>query len=429
MDINKRKLEIICSTDTWTHIIQHGVEKHIDKNLLTQLCDAEFRAKYLSTIISREYMVYYPSVKLVDKQTGDFLRSPSEMKQGHEYRKVYMNLSLDRITLSLCNEVYNRVYKNKIHKNCVSYQRGIGVSDIIQKLSNKIQTYKLNPDVVMGYKIDISKYFDSVNKETLLSALSELNTGSPVDEVIYDYYTCDTIIDEYGKQIEHYKSLAQGCALGSFLANYVLRDVDAALSAMNVIFYRYSDDIIIIGEDCHKAYEALVAMLKPKGLTLNPKKVQQLYYNDGFVFLGYYLQGNRIDLSPNRIAKYKKCIKDLCKVKRNDSKHNIKALRKGIRKLNSYLYAMGDKVEYGWADEVFKTVTEQSTIEMLDRYAKDHLRHLYTHKWNYTHNKNQVPNQRLLECGYVSMVHLFKARKCSSQLYKAEIQQWYANAV
>lgn len=422
------KMELFCNREIWERTIQHGVDKFLDKAMLRKLCDPEFRAKYISAIEQRKYMVYYPSVRLVDKKTGEFLTSPSQMKQGHEYRKVYMNLPLDRVTLTLCNDVYNKLYGKLIHKNCVSYQRGIGVSNIIKELSKKMQSYKLNPKDIMGYKIDISKYFDSVDKTTLFQALDELDTNSPIDELIRDYYSCDTVIDEYGNQIEHYKSLAQGCALGSFLSNYVLRNVDAELSSMDIIYYRYSDDIIMLGKDCHKAYVKLVSMLDSKGLKVNPKKVQPLYYDEGFVFLGYLLKGNEIDLSPSRIEKLKDSIRDITKVNVGQDKKKISNLKRGIKKVNQYLYAMGSKADYGWADEVFKTITVMDTVVMLDRFTKDHLRHIYTHRWNFTHNQNQVPNQTLLDNGYVSMVHMYKSRQCSKGLYDSEIQKWLVKA-
>ena len=61
-------------------------------------------------------------------------------------------------------------------------------------------------------------------------------------------------------------------------------------------------------------------------------------------------------------------------------------------------------------------------IAELDRYIKDHLRHVYTGKWNSCGNYHKVPNEMLRRCGYVSMVHLFKLYKISKPLYRNEVR-------
>ena len=81
------------------------------------------------------------------------------------------------------------------------------------------------------------------------------------------------MFDVDGNLVEHYGSLKQGCAVASFLANYVLRDIDAKLSKLDILYCRYSDDILMVGDDADKALRLLSEMLAVKGLKLNPKKL------------------------------------------------------------------------------------------------------------------------------------------------------------
>ena len=99
-------------------------------------------------------------------------------------------------------------------------------------------------------------------------------------------------------------------------------------------------------------------------------------------------------------------------------------LRRAIRQLNRDLYVaylVNDR-EFGWAEYMFGTVNVLEDVEALDRYIKDHLRHLYTGRWNSYGNYNKVPNDMLRRCGYVSMVHLFKLYKISRPLYRNEVR-------
>ena len=67
-------------------------------------------------------------------------------------------------------------------------------------------------------------------------------------------------------------------------------------------------------------------------------------------------------------------------------------------------------------------LTERPNIEELDRYIKDHLRHVYTGKWNSRSNYHKVPNETLRRCGYISMAHLFKLYRISKPLYRNEVR-------
>lgn len=71
---------------------------------------------------------------------------------------------------------------------------------------------------------------------------------------------------------------------------------------------------------------------------------------------------------------------------------------------------------------MFGTVNVLEDVRMLDFYIKDHLRHLYTGKWNSYGNYQKVPNDMLRRCGYISMVHLYKLYKISKSLYRNEVR-------
>ena len=42
--------------------------------------------------------------------------------------------------------------------------------------------------------------------------------------------------------------------------------------------------------------------------------------------------------------------------------------------------------------------------------------------WNGSSNYHKVPNDMLRQCGYVSMVHLWKLRHISASLYRNEVR-------
>ena len=60
---------------------------------------------------------------------------------------------------------------------------------------------------------------------------------------------------------------------------FVLRDIDAELSKMDVLYCRYSDDLLMIGKDAIKAKETLEIMLKDYGKAIY-KKIQSEHSGD-----------------------------------------------------------------------------------------------------------------------------------------------------
>ena len=233
------------------------------------------------------------------------------------------------------------------------------------------------PGEVVGYKTDLSKYFDKVKIEVIDKALDELSTNSPLDEIVRQYYHNDLIFDADGNLTEHYGSLKQGCAFASFLANYVLRDVDEVLSKMDILYCRYSDDLLMIGKDANKALLRLKEMLEPKGLALNPKKVEPVSKHNYFTFLGFNICGPHISFSmEKRIAEIQNSIKNFqkeveaCTIKAKCS------TTKAIHQVNRYLYEgyVVDDKRFGWAAYFLPTINVEEDIQELNRFVMDCIR-------------------------------------------------------
>lgn len=407
-----KKLEMFFSKELWNETIEKAVDKRLDKSLLGKLCDIETRIALADAISERRYCIAPPRVGLIPKDDGSF-------------RKVYINTDLDRVVLSLINDVYFKMYGHTISPYCVSYQKGLGVSKIIDRITDELLAVPAAQEV-LGYKVDISKYFDSVSKETLFAALDTLDTGSAIDHMVKEYYSEDLIIDEDMQLVAHYKSLAQGCAVSSFLANYVLKDIDDYLTTnFDVLYYRYSDDILIIGDKAKEVLDVLSDMLEAKGLSLHPKKVETLYPDTWFTFLGFKINGHRVTFSDKSMTRFKSEIKQRTKTTKETKLKSFDTVRRTIKDVNRYMYTgfMESERNFGWAEYMFATVNQIADIQYLDNFVKDHIRHMYTGKWNSYSNYNKVPNEKLKELGYLSMVHLYKLRQIHPDLYRAEVRR------
>ena len=353
-------LEKFFETKRWEAAIETGVIKGINKSELRRLCSSEYRLALLNAIITDNYEIAPPHQALIPKGNGEF-------------RTVYVNEGMDRIFLSIVNDMLFELDHDSIHPACKSYQKGIGCGKVVQEVVrniNKIEQHNI------GFKADLSKYFDSVPIEFIdkeFDRIEEKFGKSKIIDVLRKYYHSDLCFDSDGKLIEHYQSLKQGCAVASYLADCVLFHIDKKLYTMCDGYYvRYSDDILYIRDNYLEGMNILKEELNKMQMQLNPKKVEFLDKDHWFKFLGFMIKGDQISLSKSRVKDFQKEIESRTIKKRNTTK------TKAINSVNRYLYKGDGK--YSWATSVLPIINVQKDVDTLNEFVMDCIRAAETGK-------------------------------------------------
>ena len=345
--------------ERWEQAIETGVDKHIHKGDLIKLTTPEVRLALYNAIISDNYEIAPPHQAAIPKDNGDM-------------RIVYVNENIDRIFLSIVNNLFFEMFPEFIHKSCKSYQAGIGCGKIVKEVSREMVKVK---NETVGVKLDLSKYFDTVPiryVDDIFDRMEQKIGKSKIIDIVRKYYHTDLCFDVNGDIIEHYQSLKQGCAVASFLANAVLYDIDAVVSNMNVHYVRYSDDLLIIGDEWKQAFEVVKILLAEMEMTLNPKKVEIVSKDKWVKFLGFNLKGDKITLSKTRVKTFQKEIESRTIKQRNVS------LTRALNQVNSYMYK-GDG-QYSWATSVLAVINVERDIDTLNEFVMDCLRACATNK-------------------------------------------------
>lgn len=343
----------------WQYAIEKGVGKHISKRDLLQLTKPAVRVEMYEAIRNGKYMIAPPHTAQIPKDNGEF-------------RTVYINEPIDRIFLSIANDLLFELMPEMIHPTCRSYQKGIGCGKIVQEISRKICEAKGD---VIGWKSDFSKYFDSVPIRFIdeaFDAVEAKHGHSAIIDVLRKYYHCNLFFDINGELRESYQSLKQGCSVASWLANVVMYSLDERLSALNGEYIRYSDDALFIGSDYKTAMKIMKDEVAKHDMTLNPKKVEYLTHTSWFKFLGYSIKGASISLSKTRIKSFQKEIEA-----RTIRKPGI-TLTKAINAVNRYLYRGNG--EFSWATQILPICNVKRDIAELDKFVMDCLRAVMTGK-------------------------------------------------
>lgn len=343
----------------WEEALETGVDKHIDKGELRKLCTPEIRAALYNAIVTDNYEIAPPHQAQIPKDNGDM-------------RIVYVNENVDRIFLSIVNNLFFEMFPEFVHPSCKSYQSGIGCGKIVQEVSRHMVKVKT---VEVGFKADLTKYFDTVPIryiDEIFDRMEQKVGKSKIIDIVRKYYHTDLCFDYNGELIEHYQSLKQGCAVASFLADAALYKIDNAISMLPGYYVRYSDDLLYVGSEWDAAFPTLKAMLSDMEMTLNPKKVEQVYKNRWVKFLGFSIKGDMITLSKNRVKSFQKEIEA-----RTIKQRNISAKR-ALNQVNNYLYK-GDGT-YSWATSVLPIINVEKDIETLNTFVMDAIRACATNK-------------------------------------------------
>lgn len=346
--------------ERWTKAIEKGVVKDIRKDQLILLTSEETRIQMYRAMYNGTYEISPPHTAKIPKDNGDF-------------RTVYVNEPIDRIVLSIANDLLFELCPEMVHKQCKSYQTGIGCGKIVMEVSNTIVS--ANTSEILGWKADLSKYFDSVPIKYIDEAFDyvEKKYGySALIHVLRKYYHCDLYFNEDNQLCSHYQSLKQGCAVASWLADVLLYKLDEELSSMSGYYVRYSDDMLYVGSDYQWAMERLECRLSEMEMQLNPSKVEYLSNSQWFKFLGFSIKGKDISLSSSRIKTFQKEIES-----RTIKKPNI-SLEKAVHSVNRYLYKGNG--EFSWASSILPVCNVKRDIDELNKFVMDCLRAVETGK-------------------------------------------------
>ena len=343
----------------WEQALETGVDKHIDKGELRKLCSPGVRIALYNAIATDNYEIAPPHQAQIPKDNGDV-------------RIVYVNENVDRIFLSIANNLFFEMFPEFVHPACKSYQPGIGCGKVVQEVSRQVIHTKTSN---VGIKADLTKYFDRVPIRYIDEIFDRMETKigkSKIIDVVRKYYHTDLCFDVHGELIEHYQSLKQGCAVASFLADAVLYNIDKAVSELDVYYVRYSDDLLALGSDWTKACALIKKMLDEMELELNPKKVEILAKDKWFKFLGFYIKGSQITLAKSRVKSFQKEIEARTIKQRNIS------MARAINQVNNYLYK-GDG-QYSWATSVLPIINVEKDIDELNTFVMDCIRACATGK-------------------------------------------------
>ena len=254
-----------------------------------------------------------------------------------------------------------------------------------------------------GYKyvidMDLSKFFDRVNHDRLMSRLATKIQDKRVLKLIRRYLTAGTMINGVINYSD--EGTPQGGPLSPLLSNIVLDELDKELEARGHKFVRYADDFMIYckswksAERVNKSITEFIT-LKLK-LKVNEEKsaVSRPWLRKflGFTFFSMYGQ-TKIRIHSKTIERFKERIRELT------DRNCGKSLNQIIEKLNLYLR--------GWWNYYLLTETRH-IFKALNSWIIRRLRCIVWKQWK--NPRTKVRNLKKLGIAHKQAVSCGNARK------------------
>lgn len=381
--------------EVWLEFLQSRLETNYDtleeKRVLKEFIENKKYKEITTKLKENNYTFSIPRKKEINKN------------HTNKKRVVYSYRFNEMIVLKyIAYNLYK--YDYLFEQNLYSFRKNKSVKQAIDKLSKT-----RNLENIYGYKVDIKNYFNSVDISILINNLKDDIKDLDLLNIIVSILT-NKKVSINNTIIEEDKGIMAGIPLSAFLANYFIKDIDKYFKDKNILYLRYSDDIILFANTKEKVVKysnKLKELLQFYNLTINPDKENYYEPHDTWEFLGFSYKDNKIDLSDNSLHKIKGKIRRSARsIRRWMLRKNVeetKAIKVMIRKFNIKFYCSRN-AELSWKFWYFPVINTSETLKVVDEYLQQYLRYIPTGKHNKM-NYKLVPYTKLKRLGYKSLVH------------------------
>ena len=261
----------------------------------------------------------------------------------------------DKLTLCALNEVIVDVYGNAATTPMPQA--------IINALREALSTHQFDSFI----KIDISSFYASIDHEILIKKLRRKIRKAEVLHLISSAIKTQTIKpNAMVVPEERLVGIPEGLSISNSLANIFMQSIDSKYCAKsNSMYWRYVDDIILLcnHDRIEQAKTEFVRDLSYIGLSVNTEKAKTGEIKEGFEYLGYYIDSNKVSVRKSSIVTIERTLEAIFRSYSKAEKPNIEYLVWKINlKITGFIL---NNNKYGWVF-FYSQITDLSCLAHLD---------------------------------------------------------------
>lgn len=301
---------------------------------------------------------------------------------------------LDRFIQQAISQVLSRIWEPFFSENSYGFRPGRTAHQaVMQGKEYMVEGYTYVVDM------DLSKFFDRVNHDRLMSRLTERIVDKRVLKLIRGYLRCGVMVD--GVSVRAKEGTPQGGPLSPLLSNIVLDELDKELEAREHKFVRYADDFMIYCKSLKAAERVKPSITRFLGaklkLVVNEDKsaVSRPWLCKFLGFTYFQMCGqSKVRIHAKSLKRFKEKVRELT------SRSRGKSLKQVIQELNQYFL--------GWWG-YFRLTEAKSFLKGLKIWIMRRLRSLVWKQWK--NPKTRVNNLKKLGISHEDAMLCGNARK------------------
>lgn len=283
-------------------------------------------------------------------------------KKSGGLRNLGIPTVLDRLIQQSLQQILTPLFDPYFSEQSYGFRYGRSAHEAIRRVQEL---------VIAGYSwvvdLDIEKFFDRVNHDSLLSRVSRKVSDKRVLQLIGRYLRAGQM--KGGIVQPTNVGTPQGGPLSPLLANILLDDLDKEIESRGLNFVRYADDILVLVKSKRageRVMQSLTRFIERKlKLTINREKSCVVPIGE-CVYLGFTFKGKKIRWSENAYQAFKSRVRKLTR------RSWAIAMTDQLRKLT--LYIRGWFNYYG-ISQYYKPIPE------LDSWIRRRVRMCYLKQW------------------------------------------------
>ena len=304
-------------------------------------------------------------------------------------RQLGIPTVIDRVIQQAIAQVLTPIFDSGFSDHSFGFRPNRNGQQAVQQVQSIIKEGRR-----VAVDVDLSKFFDRVNHDLLLTHLGYKVKDKRLLRLIGRYLRAGVIDNQLYR--ESLEGVPQGGPLSPLLANIMLDPLDKELERRGHKFARYADDFTILvkskraGERVlHSVSNYLQNRLK---LVVNAAKSRVVNTSES-KFLGFTFQGGRIQWHPKTLLKFKQQIRKLT------NRNWGVSMKYQLFKISQYVR--------GWINYFGIANCYQLCVD-LDHWIRRRVRMAYWRQWRKPRTKVRnllklgVPIQSAVACGITS---------------------------